>query len=54
LVNAWVFGMYGGPRGAVSPRLAKALGRRLALLEMVPDAGLEPATFGLQNRCSTS
>jgi hypothetical protein len=21
---------------------------------MVPDAGLEPATFGLQNRCSTS
>ena len=21
---------------------------------MVPDAGIEPATFGLQNRCSTS
>jgi hypothetical protein len=21
---------------------------------MVPDAGFEPATFGLQNRCSTS
>ena len=20
---------------------------------MVPDAGIEPATFGLQNRCST-
>ena len=25
-----------------------------ALLAMVPDAGIEPATFGLQNRCSTS
>lgn len=22
--------------------------------EMVPDAGIEPATFGLQNRCSAS
>jgi len=21
---------------------------------MVPDAGFEPATFGLQNRCSTN
>jgi hypothetical protein len=21
---------------------------------MVPDAGVEPATFGLQNRCSTN
>jgi hypothetical protein len=23
-------------------------------LAMVPDAGVEPATFGLQNRCSTN
>jgi hypothetical protein len=22
--------------------------------KLVPDAGVEPATFGLQNRCSTS
>ena len=22
-------------------------------LRVVPDAGIEPATFGLQNRCST-
>jgi hypothetical protein len=26
----------------------------IELLAMVPVAGLEPATFGLQNRCSTS
>jgi hypothetical protein len=25
-----------------------------ALDELVPDAGFEPATFGLQNRCSTN
>ena len=26
----------------------------LFLLMLVPPAGIEPATFGLQNRCSTS
>jgi hypothetical protein len=25
-----------------------------SLQGMVPDAGVEPATFGLQNRCSTN
>ncbi len=32
------------------------LGLVLAVLRftMVPDAGVEPATFGLQNRCSTN
>ena len=30
------------------------VGERHSGWRLVPDAGLEPATFGLQNRCSTS
>ena len=45
--------------GLLFQRLLIAVGTavccpNLGLGRLVPDAGFEPATFGLQNRCSTN